>query len=631
MLDFSGIFYKNNNAPDVTGSCNIWGTVNTPLRILTQQNVIFATWKDNANIRTPSYEAPPLFDSDSKTAVVASSRIDNRDELCNLLGIKNTVSLSDNSLIINLYQKFATDFAVKILGDFAIALWDAIENKLILVSDIMKCRPIYYFDNDQFFAFATSTELLHKIPEIKREPDLCRIANQIILDNYRTETDHRTYFANIRYLPGASMLTITPTTTPKLKCYWQPDINQHLQFTTENEYVAAFNHLFAEAINARIKNVTSPIGVMLSGGLDSSAIAAVTAKILPKDTTLEAFCNVLPLCYTGKAEDERNYIELFRQDNINLNYIASHANGPFADLPELIKHINAPNYISQQYIHKAITAELKAKGVHVLLDGLFGEMGPSHNHSSYFTQLFLTGRWHHLFKESRNRASLHQQPWLKSSFKQIVAPLIPKWLFSLINTTANARSKNPGLILQHDFVQKHSQFLEQIHKLKFGDKQSIFNSRQNQANFMRYWQNTPPLTCYMEKSGIELLHPYLDRRILEFCLSIPDEMRFKNGYPRYMIRRAMQGIMPKAICTRLTKAPFAPDYTDRYREAIPQIYALIDEISGYSLVQEIIDLPRLKKIVREASKPGSAMGGQNIQAFAIVPNTIGLGVFLSTF
>ena len=135
----------------------------------------------------------------------------------------------------------------------------------------------------------------------------------------------------------------------------------------------------------------------------------------------------------------------------------------------------------------------------------------------------------------------------------------------------------------------------------------------------------------MEKSGIELLRPYLDRRVLEFCLSIPDEMRFKNGYSRYIIRRAMQGIMPEAICTRLTKAPFAPDYTDRYLAAIPQIYELIEEISKHSLVQEVIDLARLKQIIGNAAKPGGFMGGQNIQAFAIVPNTVALGVFLSTF
>ena len=580
---------------------------------------------------TKPHHISPFYDSIAKLLIAAYARLDNRVDLCRMLGISDSHEVSDNQIILQLYQKFGVNFPHKILGDFAIAIWDENKQELLCASDAMNLRPIYYFNDKNIFAFATEIRALHAMPEIKRAPDLIRVANQTIIDNFYISNDYRSYYAGVRYMPAATTLKVTRDDITS-HTYWQTDLTKRIHFKTEDEYVEAFNALFTQALDART-NTTNPVGVMLSGGLDSSAITAMLMRMFKKNNRIvEAFCNLLPLDYKGTIQDEREYINYLKADNLNINYIDNPTDGPFDNLLELITHVESPNYISQQYIHKEITTKLKERNVQVLLDGIYGEMGPSSPGHGHLSALFLKGRWGYLLRESYLKASITKQNWPNLLFRSIVSPLVPEKLRELMKKgIASERSANTGLLLNSDFVNKYSTLEKHRNKLKYGIKPSLLNQRQNQANFIHYKQHTHPLTCYMEKSGVELLHPYLDRRILEFCLAIPDTMRIKNGYNRYMIRRAMHGIMPKEICERTTKAAFIPDYMERYTKDIPKAYMVLEQISTNSLVQEIINLHKLKQMIPLATAEGSAMGGQNIQAFMTVPTTLALGVFLATF
>lgn len=631
MAAICGLFYKNHSKSQNEQNINKmlesiskfdddvvnWATLEHIAlgQILSEKTQNFSDSRDLAPFR-----------ANNQTLIIQYARIDNKNELCQKVDADTSISIQE--LIFMLYKKYSINFAKEILGDFAIAIWD--ENKLICATDIMNCRPIFYFNNETLFAFSTEIRALHALPEIKKEPNLVRIANQALFDTFHIDQEFNSYFNNIHYLPGATVLVVDKNQFSK-RPYWQIDITKELKLKNEDEYVEVFNEIFKNAIKCRT-NVSSPIGVMLSGGLDSSAITAMTCKIFKEENrTLEAFCNVLPLDYTGTNQDERKFIELLQTDNLNINYMSHALEGPFADLFNLINTVESPNYISQQYIHKAIGELLVKKNVRVLLDGVYGEIGPTHPDNHYFTRQFLQLNWINLLKESYSLAKQQDKPWAKLLFKRTIAPLIPNIIRELLLSSTRERTQNVGLPLQDDFIKKYSSLPSDYKKLRLKNHNHILNRKKNQQYGIIYKQQMHPLNCYMEKSGVELLHPYLDRRILEFCISIPDNMYVKNGYLRYLIRRTMQGIMPDKICTRTTKAAFVPDYMERYQQDLGEVKKIFREIEKSPLASEIINLEKLSKMLETSTTPGSFMGGQNIEAFMIIPTTLALGVFLSTF
>lgn len=556
------------------------------------------------------------------------ARIDNKEELCLSLNLDHKISSQE--LILALYQKYGKDFAVHILGDFAIAIWDNTSQELVIAIDIFKTRPVFYYDCEEFFAFSSYVSALHALPEIKRAPNLTRIANQALFDNFYTDPEFNSYYQDIHYTPGNTVFCIKKDLF-KTHNYWKPKITNNLKNKTEDELVKEFNSIFTQAIKARTK-VSHPIGVMLSGGLDSSALTAMTCNIFKTENrTLEAFCNVLPLNHKGYSRDEREFIDLLKTDNLNINYMEHATEGPFDDLPGLLNVIEYPLYISQQYIHKAINNILQEKKVRILLDGVYGEIGPTFPDSTYLSRLLLTFRWVKLIQECRKRAKIKNKNWLNMLFRLTVSPLTPSIIKEKIRKGHRERTGNIGLLLNNDFIKKYSTLPKNHKNLRHNIRTPILDRKKSHLDFLNFIQHSQPLQCYSEKCGVEILHPYLDRRIIEFCLSLPDDMHTQNGYPRYFIRRTMQNIMPEIISKRLSKAAFVPDYMERYHADLAQVKKSFDHIKDHPKVKAIINLQDLSDMIERADKPGSFMGGQNIEAFMIVPTTIALGTFLAQF
>jgi hypothetical protein len=120
--------------------------------------------------------------------------------------------------------------------------------------------------------------------------------------------------------------------------------------------------------------------------------------------------------------------------------------------------------------------------------------------------------------------------------------------------------------------------------------------------------------------------PLLDKRLLEFCLSAPGEMKIRDGYSRYLVRRSMDGILPRKIQWRTTKCAFAPDYGKRYRAQIGKARDFVMNIRSRDPVRTIVNVERLEYLI---NNPDSAAG--NAAALAVVPMTIYMICFLRQF
>jgi asparagine synthase (glutamine-hydrolysing) len=120
--------------------------------------------------------------------------------------------------------------------------------------------------------------------------------------------------------------------------------------------------------------------------------------------------------------------------------------------------------------------------------------------------------------------------------------------------------------------------------------------------------------------------PYLDKRVIEFCLAAPGHMKVRDGYNRYLIRRSLDGILPPKIQWRTTKMPFSPDYVRRYLAQIGKARDFVAAIGRRDPVRRIVDIDRLQSILNRPDVPAA----KTMEA-ALVPVTIYLICFLRQF
>jgi asparagine synthase (glutamine-hydrolysing) len=120
--------------------------------------------------------------------------------------------------------------------------------------------------------------------------------------------------------------------------------------------------------------------------------------------------------------------------------------------------------------------------------------------------------------------------------------------------------------------------------------------------------------------------PLLDKRVLEFCLAVPASMNLRNGYPRYLMRAALNGILPPKIQWRTSKAPFSPDYTARYNAQLGMARAFVAGLGARDPVRSIIDIERLTQMLVPADS-----GKESLAARDEVPSTLYMINFLRQF
>ncbi len=166
--------------------------------------------------------------------------------------------------ILRAYEKWGEDFLCHLTGAFAIALWDDREQRLLLARSPLGERSLCYHNSEASFAFASMPKGLFALPGVNREIDLDYLADYLVAV---PKDSGSTFYSGIHRLPAGHCLTIRRDGT-KLRRYWQPDTGRELRLPSDEDYVDAFNELFQRVIADHMRSAT-PVGVMMSGGLDS--------------------------------------------------------------------------------------------------------------------------------------------------------------------------------------------------------------------------------------------------------------------------------------------------------------------------------------------------------------------------
>lgn len=542
--------------------------------------------------------APPS--SLGGSAIVADLRIDNRHELAAALGIESARRevVSDAELLLEAYLTWDDDCFDRVVGDFACAIWDERIGSLVCARDRFGAKPLCYAVSDRWFAFGSEPKALHAIPEVSREIDeefVCLHFNPELLLEDRTITASR----GVVRLEPAHILHVSPDGI-RTRRYWAFDEFRESELTTDRAYFARFRELFHQSVSRRLRT-DNVVASTLSGGLDSSSVTCVARDILRSD----AFPAYAAVFDDVPSADESPWIRaVVESGGIDLRVVHPDAESPLIDIDTALWLSDGPFYGTNYFIQWHLMRAASADGVGVLLDGEMGDTVVSHG-TDLLAQLVQRGEWELFDKECdsivKNFANeetyaskpgmvrAHAVPYLESlashghwvAFYRTARELTRRFgiparrlvvRHGIKKTRAFAalrRMVRPnrgahypaGSVLRAEMAEKY-RVAERLRDLREGFNASRYpaHPRQNHYDSLRSGaiayalESVERIGAYW---GLDVRHPFCDREFAEFCLSVPPELKLRDGISRHVLREGLADSLPDAVRLRTGKGDLA--------------------------------------------------------------------------
>ncbi len=570
-------------------------------------------------------------ENDKKKNIVADSVLTNQSELFPKLSIPQSerYQITDNQIILKAYEKWGEDCPNHLAGSFAFAICDTANKKIFCSRDQFGGSTFFFYKNKERFIFASEPHGILSFKNVEKIFNKNKLA-VLLLPEPHTYLTNESWFENIFPLPAGSNLIVDKSGV-KIRKYYQPKYEKKT-YKSDGEVLEEFRELFLEIIGAHLKK-NPPAASLLSGGLDSSSIVSAAAQILKTDSRkMDVFAGVLPDINDANFSDERYFIDQFKDfSNIRINYISVPETGPFSNLDEIFANFFSPFLTSRHYLYTSFCKKAVKTGAKTLLEGSFGEMGATTYARGGFAEMFVGFNWLKLFKELYLRKKMYGDSILYNLRSEVLNPLIPKFLINLKRGKDNVGFyTDKSRFFKENFA---SNLLRNINFAENLPKRISSNHRENQIIELDFTQQKSSEGFSLNFTGepIEVRYPFLDKRLIEFSLGVPVNLKIKNGHSRYLIRAGLDKILPPEIQWRTTKIPFSPDYLRRYNSQIGEVRKFLKEIKKNDPVREILDIEKLENWANLPVADSERSTASEKIARDYLPQAIYLIYFLRTF
>ncbi len=566
-------------------------------------------------------ECLPYVTANDNYAITAEARIDNRTELIATLNLRGPHrEITDSFLILKAYEKWGEECAIHLIGDFAFAIWDNRRQILFCAVDSVGVRSFYYYLSDRIFAFASEIKALLALSEVPCRLSETRVADYLVM---LFEDRSGTSYEGILRLPGGSTLTVDAKSC-KVRKYWALNAKRELRLSSDGEYAEAFREVFTEAVRCRTRSAF-PIGTALSGGLDSSSIACVTRReILGPVHTYSLIFPGLP-AEDRQVIDERPQIQaVLDSGGFEPHFIEADRISPMHEADRMHFHLEQANCAPNLYLHWAMYKAAQSNGVRVFLDGFDGDATVSHGFER-LTELAQTIQWRSLWRESRLLAGNHlagMRP--QTIIKQFcLKSMLPSWSQATWHFLKGHRREAgaPSSLISQGLkdrtgIEKRARSMLRAQSswaLTRGARKSHLESV-TQAIYAYTLEIADKASAAF---SMEARYPFFDRRMMEFCLSLPARQKLGQGWNRWVFRRAMAGILPPEIQWRPNKGNLSPNFNRRLLDFERE--RLEDVIFGERReLRPYVDSKVMAATYREYQKSHVRGTGESMQLFAAV-------------
>ncbi|HUY82908.1 MAG TPA: asparagine synthase-related protein [Acidobacteriaceae bacterium] len=503
-------------------------------------------------------ERQPLVSQGGEACLVWNGRVDNREELKSELEAAGARAVDDTDpgLVLAAYLEWGTECVQRIVGDFALALWDARTRRLWCASDFVGIRPFYYFWDGKTFVFGPDVHavLAHPLVSLKINEGM---VGEYLLHQIRSRRE--TLYVDVRRLEPGRMLEVDSAGLRTTE-WWRPDLSL-LDYETDAEYAEHFRHLFDLSLKSKMR-CHARWGIELSGGLDSSSIAVSARAILDREGRGEEEILAYSVTSPGKPWDESEDIRavvdkarltasVYEPLRVGLEFFRGRAEF-WRDYP------GTPN---GEPLCLPMFIAVREHGVRVLMNGIGGDevlMGRGAHLLDLAKRLGRPGSMRALLDRARYDCDIYTRDvsWQSYMLRRLTVGFAPSW--------ARKTRRKLGL-------ERHGIFTgEFLRRTNLGDRVAgepelehgkFASSAQQTVYFSIASGSETHLLAFDDRekihAGIETRYPFLDRRVVEFCLRLPENQRQKGPVWKWLLRNAMEDRLPQQVLNKLSKAEFS--------------------------------------------------------------------------
>ena len=490
---------------------------------------------------------------DGRVWLLGDVRLDGRDEVRRQLeqsGDSITTDVTDEELILHVWRRWGQDGLAKLEGDLSFALWDATERRLWCVRDLMGARPFFYAQSAGTFYFSNTLELLLEAPGVSSDLDQ-QFIGDFLLQEW-CEDVARTVYRDIHRLPPGHLLVYSEAAL-SVRCYTVFSVEEPLRLKRPEEYVEQFQELLEQAVRDRLPR--GPCGIFLSGGLDSTSIAAMACKIAKKDGPRGPLRAYTVDCRPLYDDDEGYLASLVAKKlGIDIEILSGATTLPYEGWEDLLPR--TPEPCNDPFLLLSHRQFRRVQGhARVVLSGYGGDDILTGQAWPYLTYLFRRREFGTIVQEFGAYILKHGRiPPLRGGFRTRLRrwmgrkdPLLefPPWLEPHFVEQQNLRGRRREL-------QKSPKTEHPWHPIAFAALSS------------KAWSNV----LESEDSGwtgvpVEMRVPLFDQRLLRFLLRVPPVPWCME---KELLRESMRGMLPEEIRAR-PKTPVPEDSLQLFIES----------------------------------------------------------------
>ncbi len=462
--------------------------------------------------------AQPMVDEAKEIALVFNGTIYNYPELRKELQDKGHQfkSTGDTEVILKAYVEWGEDCLQRLHGMFAFAIWDANKKELLLTRDRVGIKPLYFSQTDQRLLFASNTQaLIHVDDSIDKNIDAAALHNLFSL--HAVVPAPRTILKGIRKVKPAHYMVFKQDGSVEEKCYWTLTAKRPDKKMSEQDWVEAIRASLKKSVERRVKIADVPVGVLLSGGIDSSLLVGLLAEAGAKD--LKTFS----VGFEDQPEEKGNEFEY--SDAVAEHFNTEHHrflvpnNQVLPKLPEAFAHMAEPMF-GQDAVAFYLLSEVVSKEVKVVQSG----QGADEVFGGYF--------WYPRMHESTT-------PGVKRFSEQYFDRDHDEYL-----ETVDSRFHGEDVTSQMmadllDGIEAD----EYLDRVLAADVTTLIvdDPVKRVDNMTMAW-------------GLEARVPFLDQELIELAATMPPEMKLPNG-GKHVLKEMSRGFLPDSVVNR-TKAYF---------------------------------------------------------------------------
>ncbi len=482
-------------------------------------------------------ERQPLQLPGTPFRITFDGRLDNRPELFSGLGLdpEQGGRLSDAALVLRAYARWGEHCFEHFVGEFGLVILDEQKDRLVCARDQLGDRTLFYTWRGTRLVVASEPWAVAGADGLKPEINERAVAHYFAL---RATDDGQTLFEGVFELLPAHVMVVD-TSGERQWRYWQPDLAKKIRYKTDEEYAEHFRTLLEESVRCRMRS-TTPVGVLMSGGLDSTSVASLAARMIAPQplTTISYVFDELADC------DERVYINAVKEKyNLRSIQIPCDDAWPLKDWKNWPQNPNHPEGNPYRLLKERAYSRANREGLRVLFTGAFGDELYS-GEGDWLFALLEEKRFREAGRELKRHlryAGLGRT--LRSSYVRRIARRLVDQI------PGGRRFRRKGQVsawltsLTADCLSGAAPGLDPLFELKRNilGREAASSCVGEIFNAGRY--------------ALDLRHPYRDLRLVEFVLALPAHQLYNRGYYKYILRVALKGILPENIRVRQQPTP----------------------------------------------------------------------------